>query len=156
MVLVRAYTYILSLGADGLSDASRIAVLNANYMMARLKDTYDIPYNDICMHEFVMSADKIKEETGVSAMDIAKTLLDNGIHPPTMYFPLIVKEALMVEPTETESIETLDDACDLLIEIAKTAKDDPQKLHAAPVNTIIGRLDEVSAARNPILRYIKE
>ncbi|MCK5130356.1 MAG: aminomethyl-transferring glycine dehydrogenase subunit GcvPB [Clostridiales bacterium] len=153
LTLVRAYTYILSLGADGLSDASRIAVLNANYMMARLKDTYTVPFNGLCMHEFVMTAQKLKEETGISAMDVAKALLDEGIHPPTVYFPLIVKEAMMVEPTETESIETLDHACDVLLSIARIAKEDPQQLHDAPVTTVISRLDEVEAARNPILRY---
>jgi len=141
------------LGADGLSQASRMAVLNANYMMARLKDTYAVPFNGKCMHEFVMSAQKLKEENGVSAMDVAKALLDNGIHPPTVYFPLIVKEALMVEPTETESIETLDTACDILLEIAKTAKENPDKLHNAPVNTPISRPDEVLAARSPVLRF---
>lgn len=153
LTLVRAYTYILSLGADGLSQASRMAVLNANYMMARLKDTYAVPFNGKCMHEFVMSAQKLKEENGISAMDVAKALLDNGIHPPTVYFPLIVKEALMVEPTETESIETLDAACDILLEIAKTAKENPEKLHNAPVNTPISRPDEVLAARSPVLRF---
>lgn len=153
LVLVRAYTYILSLGCDGLYIASCMAVLNANYMMARLKKAYQVPYNLLCMHEFVISAQKIKEQTGVSAMDIAKALLDYSIHPPTMYFPLIVKEALMLEPTETESIETLDAACDILLEIARIAYKSSQRLHDAPVNTIVSRLDEVSAARNPILKH---
>ena len=153
LTLVRAYTYVLTLGGDGLSHASRMAVLNANYMMKRLKDAYEVPFNGKCMHEFVMSAEKLKEEYGVTAMDVAKALLDNGIHPPTVYFPLIVHEALMVEPTETESLETLDAACDILLSIAQTAKDDPEKLHDAPVNTPISRPDEVMAARNPVLRY---
>ena len=153
LTLVRAYTYILTLGGNGLSDASRTAVLNANYMMAKLKETYHVPFDGKCMHEFVMSAEKLKEEYGVSAMDVAKALIDNGIHPPTVYFPLIVHEALMVEPTETESLETLDAACDILLKIAGTAKENPDMLHAAPVTTPISRPDEVAAARNPILRY---
>ena len=153
LTLVRAYTYILTLGGDGLSRASETAVLNANYMMSRLKEAYEVPFNGKCMHEFVMSAQKLKEEYGVSAMDVAKALLDNGIHPPTVYFPLIVHEALMVEPTETESLETLDAACEILLDIAETAKNDPDKLHDAPVNTPISRPDEVRAAREPVLRY---
>jgi glycine dehydrogenase subunit 2 len=130
-----------------------MAVLNANYMMKRLKGAYEVPFNGKCMHEFVMSAEKLKEEHGVTAMDVAKALLDNGIHPPTVYFPLIVHEALMVEPTETESLDTLDAACDILIKIAQTAKENPEKLHDAPVNTPISRPDEVMAARKPVLRY---
>ncbi len=153
LTLVRAYTYVLTMGSDGLSKASRIAVLNANYMMNRLKDAYYVPFNGKCMHEFVMSAEKLKEEYGITAMDVAKALIDNGIHPPTVYFPLIVKEALMVEPTETESLETLDSACDILLNIAKTAKENPEKLHLAPETTPISRPDEVGAARTPILRF---
>ncbi len=156
LVLVKAYTYILSLGGEGLKAASQHAVLNANYMMKRLKDTYHVPYDGICMHEFVMSADKIKEQYGVSAMDVSKALLDYGIHPPTMYFPLIVPEALMIEPTETESKETLDVACDVFIEIANMAKEEPESLHAAPLTTPVSRIDEVAAARKPIVRYTPE
>ncbi len=154
LTLVRAYTYILTMGSDGLSEASKMAVLNANYMMNRLKREYYVPFNGKCMHEFVISAQPMKEKFGVSAMDIAKALIDNGIHPPTVYFPLIVKEALMVEPTETESLETLDAACDILLDIAKTAREDAQKLHRAPEKTPILRPDEVGAARNPILRFV--
>lgn len=153
LVLVKAYAYILSLGARGIREASSKAVLNANYMMARLKSVYHVPFDKNCMHEFVISAQRLKDETGVSALDIAKAMLDYGIHPPTIYFPLIVKEALMFEPTETESIETLDEVCDLLLDIARTAKEDPEKLHNAPVNTVVTRLDEVGAARKPIVRY---
>ena len=156
LVLVKAYTYILSLGGEGLKEASQHAVLNANYMMKRLKEAYHVPFNGICMHEFVMSAEKLKEEYGVSAMDVSKALLDYGIHPPTMYFPLIVPEALMVEPTETESKETLDRACNVFLEIAKMAKENPERLHEAPLTTPVSRIDEVGAARKPVVRYIKE
>jgi glycine dehydrogenase subunit 2 len=153
LVLVKAYSYILSLGAKGIREASSKAVLNANYMMARLKDVYHVPYDKTSMHEFVISAQRLKDETGISALDIAKSMLDHGIHPPTIYFPLIVKEALMFEPTETESIETLDEVCDLLLDIAKRAKENPEELHNTPQNTPVTRLDEVGAARNPIVRY---
>ena len=124
-----------------------------NYMMNKLKDLYPMAYDEICMHEFVMSLADLKKKTGISAMDIAKGLLDNGIHPPTMYFPLIVDEALMVEPTETESKETLDDAIAVFRKLYKLAETDPEKLHQAPVTTPVTRLDEVNAARHPHLRY---
>ncbi|MBO6055160.1 MAG: aminomethyl-transferring glycine dehydrogenase subunit GcvPB [Oscillospiraceae bacterium] len=153
LVVVRAFTYLLSLGGEGLTEASSTAVLNANYMMHRLSSVYEIAYPGICMHEFVMDLKKLKDETGVSAMDVAKRLLDFGIHPPTMYFPLIVHEALMLEPTETESRETLDAACDLFLAIAKEAKENPEILHSAPNTRTVGRPDEVTAARNPVLRY---
>ena len=156
LVNLRAYTYILSLGGCGLKDASVNAVLNANYMKARLKDHYMMQSEGYCMHEFVMSASKIKEDTGVSALDIAKSMLDAKIHPPTMYFPLIVKEALMIEPTETESLKTLDYACDVLIESAKNAYEDAENLHNAPITMPVRRLDEVTAARKPILKYVKK
>ncbi|MBN2878741.1 MAG: aminomethyl-transferring glycine dehydrogenase subunit GcvPB [Clostridia bacterium] len=156
LVNLRAYTYILSLGGKGLKEASENAVLNANYMKARLKEYYEMQSDGYCMHEFVMSASKIKDETGISALDIAKSMLDAKIHPPTMYFPLIVKEALMVEPTETESKKTLDYACDVLIDSAKLAYKDPEALHNAPSTTPVKRLDEVGAARNPILKYTEE
>lgn len=152
-VVVKALTYIESLGGEGLKEASCNAVLNANYMMSRLKSHYKMACKGLCMHEFVMDIGDIKAETGVAAMDIAKGLLDYGIHPPTMYFPLIVHEALMVEPTETESRETLDHAVDVLIELAEKAKTDPESLHSAPHNAPIGRPDEVMAARNPVLKY---
>ena len=154
LVVVKALTYILTLGREGIREASQNAVLNANYMMNRLKGTYQLAYDRICMHEFVLTLEELKKETGVSALDVAKALLDKGMHPPTMYFPLIVHEALMVEPTETESRETLDAGIAALEEIAKRAKEDPESLHACPVTTPIGRPDEVNAARNPHLRYI--
>ena len=152
-VVVKALTYILTLGREGIPEAAENAVLNANYMMQRLKEKYTMAYDVPCMHEFVMCLEDLLHETGVSAMDIAKGLLDNGIHPPTMYFPLIVHEALMVEPTETESKETLDEACDVFLRLWETAHSDPHALHNAPVTTPVGRLDEVGAARNPVLRY---
>lgn len=153
-VYMKALTYIMILGSDGLKDASENAVLNANYMMEKLKDIYDIPYHkEGCMHEFVMSLENLKREYDVSAKDVAKALLDYGIHPPTMYFPLIVHEALMVEPNETESKETLDNAISVLTQIYEDAKTNPEKLRSAPITTPVGRVDEVMAARNPILRY---
>ena len=153
LVVVKALTYIKSLGREGIKEASSNAVLNANYLMNRLKGYYDVAYDEICMHEFVLSLDSLKHETGVSAMDIAKGSLDYGIHPPTMYFPLIVHEALMLEPTETESRETLDEAAEIFIKLRELAKEDPQYLHDAPHNCLISRPDEVEAARKPILRY---
>ena len=153
-VVVKALSYILTLGAEGIREAAQNAVLNANYMMKKLDDLYTIAYQERCMHEFVMSLEPLKKETGISAMDIAKGLLDNGIHPPTMYFPLIVHEALMVEPTETESKETLDEAIEVFRRLYETAKTDPQSLHEAPHHTAVRRLDEAGAARNPKLRYL--
>ena len=122
-------------------------------MMEKLSDIDTMAYDDTCMHEFVMSLESLKKETGISAMDIAKGLLDKHIHPPTMYFPLIVHEALMIEPTETESKKTLDNAIEVLRDLYNTAKNSPDQLHQAPVKTAVRRLDEVKAARNPILRY---
>ncbi|HPW52993.1 MAG TPA: aminomethyl-transferring glycine dehydrogenase subunit GcvPB [Erysipelotrichaceae bacterium] len=153
LVVVKALTYIKSLGKEGIPEASGNAVLNANYLMNRLKDYYDVAYDTICMHEFVLSLGRMKREHGISAMDIAKGCLDYGIHPPTMYFPLIVPEALMLEPTETESRETLDQAADIFIELFKTALKDPEKLHNAPLSCYITRPNETEAARNPILTY---
>lgn len=153
LVIVRALTYIMTLGKEGIPEASTHAVLNANYMMACLKDTYTMAYDEICMHEFVMSLKDLKKETGVSALDIAKGLLDNGIHPPTMYFPLIVEEALMVEPTETETKETLDKAAEVFLNLYKTAHEDAESLRIAPVTTPVSRLDELEAARHPKVRY---
>ena len=152
-VYLKALAYILSLGREGLTEAGENAVLNANYMMARLKDTYDMAYPGPCMHEFVMTLEKFHKETGVSALDISKGLLDNGMHPPTMYFPLIVHEALMVEPTETESVEAMDEAVEVFKKLHDLALTDPDALHTAPHTTPVGRLDEVRAARNPVLRY---
>lgn len=153
LVVLRALTYVLTLGAEGIPEASANAMLNANYLMHELAGLYEMAYDGPCMHEFVMSLSKLKKENGVSAMDIAKSLLDHGIHPPTMYFPLIVEEALMVEPTETESKETLDQAAAVFRSIYETALSDPQSLHEAPVRTPIRRPDELGAARNPKLRY---
>ena len=155
-VVVKALTYILTLGKEGIPDAAKNAVLNANYMMKRLKEKYTMAYDVPCMHEFVMCLAELLHDTGISAMDIAKGLLDNGIHPPTMYFPLIVHEALMIEPTETESKETLDEACDVFLKLWDMAHSNPQALHDAPRTTPVRRLDEVGAARNPVLRYTKE
>ncbi len=146
MILLRAYAYILALGAEGLVDASENAVLNANYLMHRLKDLYTLPYDTACMHEFVLSASR-QLEHGVSAMDIAKALIDRGFHPPTVYFPLIVKEAMMIEPTETESKETLDAFIEAMREIAILAEKDPESFHAMPTHTAVSRPDEVKAAR---------
>ncbi|MBQ6401591.1 MAG: aminomethyl-transferring glycine dehydrogenase subunit GcvPB [Firmicutes bacterium] len=157
LVAVKALTYIKTLGAEGILSASQNAVLNANYMMAKLRDLYDIAFDTkVCMHEFVMDLSRLLKETGVSAMDIAKGLLDHGIHPPTMYFPLTVHEALMVEPTETESRETLDWAIGVLRDLHQLAHTDPEALHQAPVTTPVRRLDEVGAARHPVLRYTRE
>ncbi len=153
LVVVKALTYILTLGGDGLKKASENAVLNANYMMNQLKNTYPVPFEGPCMHEFVMSLEELKKETGISALDIAKVLLDYGIHPPTMYFPLIVHEALMLEPTETESRETMDRVIAIFKKVYEEAQTNPQGLWDSPKNTPVGRPDEVTAARNPILRY---
>ena len=153
-ILVRAYTYILSMGKDGLAKASEMAVLNANYLAHRLKDHYNVQPNTLFKHEFVMAG--LKDNLNVTTMDVAKRLLDFGYHPPTIYFPLIVNEALMVEPTESESKETLDEYADALIKIAEEAKEDPEILKNAPYDTPIRRVDEAQAARNLVLRYTKE
>ena len=156
LVYIKALAYIMTIGAEGIKEVGENAVLNANYLRVGLKDTYDIPFSGTCMHEFVMSIENIKKETGITAADIAKGLIDRGMHPPTMYFPLIVHEALMLEPTETESRETLDKAIEILKELKEMAYSQPQTLHAAPVTTCIGRPDETSAVRNPVLRYVAE
>ncbi len=155
-VTLKALYYMKTLGAEGLREASEIAVLNANYMKKRFEEHCKIAHEGFCMHEFVMSLEDIKKETGITALDIAKSMLDYKMHPPTMYFPLIVKEALMFEPTETESKETLDKACDIVISLLKKAYTDPDALHNAPTTTPIGRPDEVLAARKPKLRYIND
>jgi glycine dehydrogenase subunit 2 len=152
-VLVRAYAYIRLLGSEGLKRTSQIAVLNANYLQEKLKGKYNLDYDTRCMHEFVLSADRQKEEYGVNAKDIDKALIDKGIHPPTTYFPLIVHEALMIEPTETESLETLDDFVDAMLDIDKTARENPDAVLKTPMNTPVGRPDETKAARNPILKF---
>ncbi len=150
-VYLKALAYMLRLGKSGLARATDYAVLNANYMLARLRDHVQIPYDRICMHEFVASAAPLNEY-GVHALDLAKALLDKGYHAPTIYFPLIVKECLMFEPTETESRETLDRFCDDLIAILETAKNNPQELLDAPVSLPMRRLDETAAARNMIVK----
>ena len=154
-VVVRAYIYLLSMGAEGLKSVSENAVLNANYVMHKLKAYYDLPYDTDCMHEVVFSGKKQKE-TGVTSLDVAKRLLDYGYHPPTMYFPLIVKEALMIEQTETESRQTLDEFIDAMSKIAAEAKATPDLVKNAPQTTIVGRLDEGRAAREMVLKYIRE
>lgn len=152
-VVIKALTYVLSLGKQGIPDAAKCAVLNANYMMARLKTKFDMAYDEICMHEFVMCLVRLHDETGCSALDVAKGMLDFGLHPPTMYFPLIVHEALMVEPCETESKELMDEVCDIYLKLYDMAYENPQALHDAPLHTPVRRLDEVAAARNMVLRY---
>ncbi|BAB06533.1 aminomethyl-transferring glycine dehydrogenase subunit GcvPB [Halalkalibacterium halodurans] len=151
---VRAYTYIRTMGPEGLRTVSEYAVLNANYMMRRLAPYFDLPYDQHCKHEFVLSG-RQQKKLGVRTLDIAKRLLDFGYHPPTIYFPLNVEECLMIEPTETESKETLDEFIEAMIQIAKEAEETPEVVQEAPHHTVIGRLDETTAARKPILRYEK-
>ncbi len=145
--MVKAYAYIRQLGAKGLRDVSENAVLNANYIMSKLKDYYYLPYDRICQHEFVISAKWQKEKHGIKTLDIAKRLIDFGFHPPTIYFPLIVDEAMMIEPTETESKETLDKFIDAMITIAKECETNPDMVKAAPHTTSVSRLDEVRAVK---------
>ena len=149
-IVLRAYAYLLMLGREGLLRVSENAVLNANYLMVMLKEFYDLPYDRTCMHECVFSAERWGEK-GVKAMDIAKALIDRGFHPPTVYFPLTVREAMMIEPTETESKETLDAFAEAMIEIARLAETDPEAVTGCPRTTPVGRLDEVRAARQPDL-----
>jgi len=151
-VMVRAYAYIRTLGAEGLREVSENAVINANYLLARLSSFYEVPYQRRCMHEAVFSA-KRQRAHGVRALDVAKRLIDYGYHPPTIYFPLIVDEALMIEPTETESLQTLDAFSQAMIEIAEETKKEPEVVQSAPHHTPVGRLDEVLAARKPNLRW---
>ncbi|MEH7356472.1 aminomethyl-transferring glycine dehydrogenase subunit GcvPB [Neobacillus drentensis] len=151
---VRAYTYIRSMGPYGLKAVTEYAVLNANYMMRRLAEYYDLPFDKHCKHEFVLSG-KRQKKLGVRTLDIAKRLLDFGYHPPTIYFPLNVEECIMIEPTETESKETLDSFVDIMIQIAKEAEENPEVVQEAPHTTVVGRLDETTAARKPILKYQK-
>jgi glycine dehydrogenase subunit 2 len=151
-VFVRSYAYIRSFG-PALKEMSEVAVLNANYLLAGLKDVYELPFDRLCMHEFVLSGRRFKREHGVTTLDIAKRLMDYGFHPPTIYFPLIVPEALMVEPTETEPKETLDAFSDAMLAIAREAADEPQLLKDAPHVRPVSRLDEVRAAKQPIVRY---
>lgn len=152
---VRAYTYIRSMGPDGLKAVTENAVINANYMMRRLEPYFDLPYDRHCKHEFVISGRRQKK-LGVRTLDIAKRLLDFGYHPPTIYFPLNVEECMMIEPTETESKETLDDFIEAMIQIAKEAEENPEIVQEAPHTTVVSRLDETLAARKPVLRYQKQ
>lgn len=151
---VRAYTYIRTMGPDGLKKVTEYAVLNANYMMRRLAPHFDLPYDRHCKHEFVLSGRRQKK-LGVRTLDMAKRLLDFGYHPPTIYFPLNVEEGMMIEPTETESKETLDDFIDAMIQIAREVEENPEIVQNAPHTTVINRLDETKAARKPVLRYQK-
>jgi len=151
-VLVKAYAYILSMGAEGLKKASLVALLNANYIRARLKGIYHLPYDRPCMHECVFT-DRLQNPFGVTALDIAKRLMDYGFHPPTIYFPLVVHGALMIEPTETEAKETLDQFIEAMAQIAKEAETDPELVRQAPQKTKVSRLDEVLANRKPKLRW---
>jgi glycine cleavage system P protein (glycine dehydrogenase) subunit 2 len=151
-ILVRAFAYMISLGSDGLEDASRMALLNANYLRKRLEGHFHLPYSEPCMHECVFT-DRAQQKYGVHTLDIAKRLLDYGFHPPTVYFPLVVSGALMIEPTETESRETLDSFADAMIAIAREAKENPELVKSAPHSTPVKRLDEARAARRPVLRW---
>ena len=153
LVVVKALTYILTLGKEGITEAATNAVLNANYLMSKIKGTFSPAFDRICMHEFVLDLSEFKKETGVSALDVAKTLIDYGMHPPTMYFPLIVHEALMLEPTETESRQTLDWAAEVFRALYKLGYDDPEYMHAAPHHAQISRPDEVRASRTPVVRW---
>lgn len=151
-VLVKAYAYILMMGKN-LKHASENAVLNANYLKEKLKKYYDLPYDEPCMHEFVLSGERQKHESGISTLNIAKALMDGNTHPPTVYFPLIVHEAIMIEPTESEHKEMLDDFVETMIQIAQTAKENPEEILSAPHTTPVKKIDEVQAARHPDLKY---
>jgi glycine dehydrogenase subunit 2 len=154
-VFVRSYAYILSLGGDGLQEASETAVLNANYLMARLREAGEhLPpaFDRLCMHEFVLSGAPMKKTLGIKTLDLAKRLLDHGFHPPTVYFPLLVDEALLVEPTETETRETLDAFADAIADILREAAEDPSIAREAPHTTPVRRLDEAGAAKRPVIR----
>ena len=156
-VLVRAYTYIRSLGPAGLRDVSEDAVLNANYLLAKLRAEgvlrhLPVAYDRICMHEFVLSGAPMKRDLEIRTLDLAKRLLDHGVHPPTVYFPLLVAEALLIEPTETETKETLDRFAEILVDILREAADDPEIARTAPHTTPVRRLDEAAAARRPVVR----
>ena len=150
-VILKAFAYLLRLGDQGLAEVSAHACLHANYLQHRLKDAYELPYDRLCKHEFVLSGEGVAE--GVSTTDIAKRLIDFGFHPPTVYFPLIVHEALMIEPTETETKESLDAFVDAMVAIAEEAVNHPERLHEAPISTPVRRLDQTQAAREPVLRY---
>jgi glycine dehydrogenase subunit 2 len=156
-VFVRSYAYIRSLGAAGLREVSEVAVLNANYLLALLRregvaEYLPAAYDRICMHEFVLSGAPMKRELGIKTLDLAKRMLDHGVHPPTVYFPLVVEEALLIEPTETETKETLDHFAEIVAEILSEAREDPQVVRNAPYTTPVRRLDEAAAARRPVVR----
>jgi glycine dehydrogenase subunit 2 len=151
-VFVRSYAFIRAYGPQ-LREMSEAAVLNANYLLALLRDAYELPFDRLCMHEFVLSARRLKREHGATALDVAKRLMDYGFHPPTIYFPLIVPEALMIEPTETETKETLDAFAEAMLAIAREAAEEPELLKQAPRSTVVGRLDEVKAAKRALVRY---
>jgi glycine dehydrogenase subunit 2 len=155
LVYAKAYAYIRSHGPEGLREVSETAVLHANYMMNKLKDIYHLPYDRTCMHEFVLSGSWQKDENGVRTLDIAKRLLDHGYHAPTVYFPMVVDEAIMIEPTETEPKSTLDEFIEVMRQIAEEAKENPELLKTAPHTTPLKRLDEARAARQPVLRWEK-
>ncbi len=152
-VLVRAYAYILAHGGPGLTEVSEDAVLAANYLRTRVGETFEIPFDRTCMHEFIASAAALKRETGVRTLDVAKRLIDHGYHPPTIYFPLTIEEGMLIEPTETESVETLDAFADALAAIAREARETPTLVTSAPVTAPVRRLDEAAAARKPDLRW---
>jgi glycine dehydrogenase subunit 2 len=154
-VFVRSYAFIRAYGPE-LREMSELAVLNANYLLARLRDRYELPYDRLCMHEFVLSARNLKREHGITALDVAKRLMDYGFHPPTIYFPLVVPEALMIEPTETETRETLDDFADAMEAIALEARETPELLREAPRGRAVRRVDEVKAAKRAVVRYLFE
>ena len=156
-MFVRAYAYIRSLGGDGLKEASQMAVLNANYLKARLAEEgvaeyLPVAYDRICMHEFVLSGRGARDKLGVKTLDLAKRMLDHGVHPPTVYFPLLVEEALMIEPTETETKERLDHFADAVRAILEEAAEDPEIARGAPYTTPVRRLDEAAAAKRPVVR----
>lgn len=155
MMAVRALAYLLAMGKEGLPEVARKSVLNANYIKARMKDHLPAAHDRPCMHECVLTAERYKKEHGVRALDISKRLIDYGFHPPTNYFPLIVPECMMIEPTETECKETLDEFCDALIAICEEARSDPGLLHAAPTTQIVGRLDEAKAVKDLDVNYFQ-
>src|SRR5262245_27842168 len=154
-MVIRAYTYIREMGGDGLTQAAALAVLNARYLWAHLKDVFTDPVPQPCMHEVVLSDARLERETGVRTLDVAQRLLDYGFHAPTVYFPLVVPGALMIEPTETETKQTLDEFVEAMKAIAAEAHATPDLVKTAPHNTIVGRLDEARAARQPKLRWTK-
>jgi glycine dehydrogenase subunit 2 len=152
-MIVRAYTYLREMGPEGLKAATDLAVLNANYVRAKLGEEFPAAFDTLCMHEVIVSDKKLQRETGIKTLDVAKRLIDYGFHPPTVYFPLVVPGAMMIEPTETESKETIDGFVEAMKAIAREARESPELIHAAPSTTRLGRLDEARAARKPRLRW---